>query len=66
MKTAPRLRYDGAYDLSTLPADVVMDGRQWTIISDWFDSTGANRKYGSFMLEGLQEIGLIPTKGESK
>lgn len=47
------LRYDGKYMF------VPGENRQWTIVSDFIDDNGANRKGSSFFLETLKAIGAI-------
>lgn len=49
----PKLKYDGRYDW--IPGE----SRQWTILTDFIDQNGANRRKGSFSLQGLKDIGLI-------
>ena len=49
-----RLRYEGKYDWIKDE-----DARQWTIISDFYDKNGHNRKAGTFGLESLKNIGVI-------
>ncbi len=48
-----KLRYDGKW------TDLPGQPRQWTITSDFIDSSGANRAHGSFGLEGLQQLGIV-------
>ena len=49
-----KLRYDGKW------TDIPEMGRQWTLLSDYFDADGQNRRGGSFSLAGLVEINVIP------
>jgi len=51
------LRYDGAYDW--IPG---IAGKQWTIMNDFLDKNGHNRKRGTFSVTGLIDLGIVEAK----
>lgn len=54
-----KLRYDGKYEAWD---PVLGDPRQWTVLSSFIDADGAERKGGSFHLESLVRLGIVPAK----
>ena len=55
-----KLKYDGRWTW------IEGENRQWTIVSDWIDASGENRKWGSFSLEGLMELKIIKESNDEK
>lgn len=62
-KQTPRLKYDGKW-----PEELGGE-RQWTLKSEYIDENGFDRRGGSFTLDGLKKIRVVPsvgTRGGSK
>ena len=55
MKIPTILRYDGRYSFVDWT-----DNRSYTIMSNFIDSTGANRIGSTFMWQALKDLGVIP------
>lgn len=53
-KQRVQLKFDGRYE------DLEGENRQWTILTDFFDKDGCNRRNGSFSLHSLKELGIVP------
>ncbi len=50
----PLLKYDGRH--TWMPGE----NRQWTLMNHFLDKNGKDRFKGSFGLNGLKQIGIIP------